>query len=66
MIKELPYILASIVVVLLTIVANTAYPTHEKRKAYYVCLQVVEKIAEQQKQDNNGGIRIVSLPICTI
>ena len=64
MIKELPYIIASILVVIFTIIANTAYTAHEKRKAYYACLQLAEKLAEQQKQ-SNGSVRIVALPFCS-
>jgi hypothetical protein len=65
MIKELPYIIASILVVIFTIIANTAYTAHEKRKAYYACLQVVEKVAQEQQKQSNGSVRIVALPFCS-
>ena len=39
------------------------YNADENRKAYYACLQLSEKVAEQQKQ-TDGGVRIVSLPYC--
>lgn len=39
------------------------YHRNEDREAYYACLALSEKLAEQQKQ-SNGGVRIVSLPYC--
>jgi cbb3-type cytochrome oxidase subunit 3 len=51
--------------VLLIVAAFATYNRAEDRKAYYACLALSEKLAEQQKQPN-GGIRIVSLPYCKI
>jgi uncharacterized protein YxeA len=41
----------------------STFHRNEDRKAYYACLQLSEKLAEQQKQ-SDGGVRIVSLPYC--
>lgn len=49
--------------VALIILGCVMYTNNENRKAYYACLQLSEKLAEQQKQPD-GGVRIVSLPYC--
>jgi hypothetical protein len=64
MIKELQYIFATILLVVVIFASTTMYTNHEKRKAYYACLQVVEKVVQEQNK-LNGGIRIVSLPFCS-
>ena len=56
---------ATIFVIMLAMAFGfAAYQRAEDRKAYYACLQLSEKLAEQQKQ-LEGAIRIVSLPHCT-
>ena len=60
---ELKYVLIALVAMITILVASFQYNAYETRKAYYACLQLSEKLAEQQKQPD-GGIRIVSLPYC--
>lgn len=60
---ELKYVLVAIVAMITILVASFQYNAYEVRKAYYACLQLSEKLAEQQKQPD-GGVRIVSLPYC--
>lgn len=61
--QELKYVLVAIVAVIIILVSSFQYAANENRKAYYACLQLSEKLAEQQKQPD-GGVRIVSLPYC--
>jgi hypothetical protein len=49
--------------VVVCILSCILYTNNENRKAYYACLKLSEKLAEQQKQPD-GGVRIVSLPYC--
>ncbi len=63
--KQVAIVWAIMLSVLLVVVAFATYHRAEDRKAYYACLALSEKLAEQQKQPN-GGIRIVSLPYCKI
>lgn len=60
--QELKYVLV-LGLVVLGILSCIMYTNNENRKAYYACLQLSEKLAEQQKQPD-GGVRIVSLPYC--
>lgn len=61
--QELKYILLTVVAIIFILVVGTQYSANENRKAYYACLELSEKLAEQQKQPD-GGVRIVSLPYC--
>lgn len=61
--QELKYVLVAIVAIIIILVSSFQYNTYETRKAYYACLKLSEKLAEQQKQPD-GGVRIVSLPYC--
>ena len=61
--QQLKYVLVAIVAIIIILVSSYQYTTYETRKAYYACLQLSEKLAEQQKQPD-GSIRIVSLPYC--
>lgn len=61
--QELKYVLVAIVAIIVILVAGAQYNANENRKAYYACLQLSEKLAEQQKQPD-GGVRTVSLPYC--
>ena len=61
--KELIAGLIAIVLIFVSLFAYNSYHRDEDRKAYYACLQLSEKLAEQQKQ-SDGGVRIVSLPYC--
>lgn len=61
--QELKYISAALVIIAAMLVSGMQYNANENRKAYYACLKLSEKLAEQQKQPD-GGIRIVSLPYC--
>ena len=61
--QELKYVLVAIVAVIAILAGSAQYSANENRKAYYACLQLSEKLAEQQKQ-TDGGVRIVSLPYC--
>ena len=63
--KQVAVVWAIMLSVLLVVVAFATYHRAEDRKAYYACLALSEKLAEQQKQPN-GGVRIVSLPYCKI
>jgi len=63
--KEVAIIWAITLSVVFIVEAVASYNRAEDRKAYYACLALSEKLAEQQKQPN-GGIRIVSLPYCKI
>lgn len=63
--KEVAIIWAITLSVVFIVVAVASYNRAEDRKAYYACLALSEKLAEQQKQPN-GGVRIVSLPYCKI
>jgi uncharacterized protein YxeA len=63
--KQVAIVWAIMLSVLLVVAAFATYNRAEDRKAYYACLALSEKLAEQQKQPN-GGIRIVSLPYCKI
>lgn len=55
----------SLVVILVLALAFAFYAHTEQTKAYYACLALSEKLAQQQKQPD-GGVRIVSLPYCRI
>lgn len=44
------------------VLAFAFYQRAEDRKAYYACLQLSEKVLEQQKQDNRAYV--TSLPYC--
>jgi len=61
--QELKYVLVAVVAILIILVSSLHYTANENRKAYYACLELSEKLAEQQKQPD-GGVRIVSLPYC--
>lgn len=61
--QELKYVLVAIVAIFIILAGGAQYNAYENRKAYYACLQLSEKLAEQQKQPD-GGLRIVSLPYC--
>jgi uncharacterized protein involved in exopolysaccharide biosynthesis len=61
--QELKYILSALVIVVVILVSSLQYNANENRKAYHACLQLSEKLAQQQKQPD-GGVRIVSLPYC--
>ncbi len=63
--KQVAIIWAITLSVVFVVVAVASYNRAEDRKAYYACLALSEKLAEQQKQPN-GGVRIVSLPYCKI
>ena len=63
--KLLEAVVALAVVTLAVLVGISHYNASENRKAYYACLHLSEKIAEEQKQPN-GGVRIVSLPYCRL
>lgn len=63
--KEVAIIWAITLSVVFIVVAVASYNRAEDRKAYYACLALSEKLAEQQKQPG-GGVRIVSLPYCKI
>lgn len=63
--KEAAIIWAITLSVVFIVVAVASYNRAEDRKAYYACLALSEKLAEQQKQPD-GGVRIVSLPYCKI
>lgn len=63
--KQVAIVWAIMLSVVLVVVAFATYHRAEDRKAYYACLALSEKLAEQQKQPN-GGVRIVSLPYCKI
>ncbi len=63
--KQVAIIWAITLSVVFIVVAVASYNRAEDPKAYYACLALSEKLAEQQKQPN-GGIRIVSLPYCKI
>jgi len=63
--KQVAIIWAIMLSVLLVVAAFATYHRAEDRKAYYACLALSEKLAEQQKQPD-GGVRIVSLPYCKI
>lgn len=61
---ELKYVLIALVAMITILVASFQYNAYETRKAYYACLKLSEKLAEQQQKQPDGGIRIVSLPYC--
>ena len=61
--KELKYVLVTVLVIVALLIGGAQYNTYENRKAYYACLQLSERLAEQQKQ-YDGSVRIVSLPYC--
>jgi len=63
--KQVAIVWAIMLSVLLVVAAFATYHRAEDRKAYYACLALSEKLAEQQKQPD-GGVRIVSLPYCKI
>lgn len=63
--KQVAIIWAITLSVVFIVVAVASYNRAEDRKAYYACLALSEKLAEQQKQPD-GGVRIVSLPYCKI
>lgn len=56
---------AIILGVVLVVSIFATYHRAEDRKAYYACLALTQKLAEQQKQPD-GSVRIVSLPYCRI
>lgn len=61
--QELKYVLITVATIFTILVAGAQYNAYENRKAYYACLELSEKLAQQQKQPD-GSIRIVSLPYC--
>lgn len=63
--KQGAIIWALMLAVVLVTAGFATYHRGEDRKAYYACLALSEKLAQQQKQPD-GGVRIVSLPYCKI
>ena len=61
--KELKYVLVTVLAIVALLIGGAQYNAYENRKAYYACLQLSERLAEQQKQ-SDGSVRIVSLPYC--
>lgn len=63
--RELKYVLVALTTIALAMLISVMYTGHQNRRAYYACLQLSEKLAEQQKQ-TDGSVRVVSLPYCRI
>lgn len=63
--KQVAIVWALMLAVVLVVAGFATYHRGEDRKAYYACLALSEKLAQQQKQPD-GGVRIVSLPYCKI
>ena len=61
--QELKYVLITVATIFALLIGGAQYNAYENRKAYYACLELSEKLAQQQKQPD-GGVRIVSLPYC--
>lgn len=61
--QELKYVLVTVATIVALLVGGAQYTQYENRKAYYACLKLSERLAEQQKQPD-GGVRLVSLPYC--
>lgn len=56
-------VLLAIAVLIGTAVITNTYTNNENRKAYYKCLEVVERVSIQ-KNKNETSVGIVSLPTC--
>jgi len=63
--RELTTVAVAVVSIIAMLVGYNLYTHAENTKAYYTCLQVVEKVAQQQN-NSDSGIRIVSMPTCSI
>jgi cytochrome c-type biogenesis protein CcmE len=63
--RELTTVAVAVVSIIAMLVGYNIYTHAENTKAYYTCLQVVEKVAQQQN-NSDSGIRIVSMPTCSI
>lgn len=61
--KFIQYFLISIVVSVSLLILSNSYANYENRKAYFKCLELVERISIQ-KNNNDTTVRIVSLPTC--
>jgi len=61
---QFKFTLAAVVLGVMCSLGTLLYLGHETRKAYYACLQVVEKVAKEENK--NSGTRIVSLPQCSM
>ena len=56
-------LLIVIAVLIGTCIITITYTNDENRKAYYKCLEIVERVANQ-KNKGDDSVRIVSLPTC--
>jgi cytochrome c-type biogenesis protein CcmE len=63
--RELTTVAVAVVSIIAMLVGYNLYTHAENTKAYYTCLQVVENVAQQQN-NSDSGIRIVSMPTCSI
>lgn len=61
--KQVFILLGVGLLVMASILSWVTYQKDQDRKAYYACLQLSEKLIEQQKQPDKG-VQIVSLPYC--
>lgn len=61
--RDISYVVIAVALFVGSMAGFSTYHKNEDRKAYYACLALSEKLAEQQKQ-SDGSVRIVSLPHC--
>lgn len=62
--RELITLAVAGVSIIAMLIGYNLYTHAQNTKAYYTCLQIVEKVAQQNNSDS--GIRIVSMPTCSI
>ncbi len=62
---QFKFTLVVIVLGVLCSLGALVYLSHETRKAYYACLEVVKQVSQEQNK-SDSGTRIVSLPTCRL
>lgn len=60
--REVLLAISGAILVVTIIVSASLYNSHEKRKAYYACLELSRKIS--QEQVGNKDVHFVTLPSC--
>ncbi len=62
---QFKFTLVAVVLMVMMLLGLLLHTSAETRKAYYACLQLVEKVIQEQN-NSDGSTRIVSLPYCRL
>jgi hypothetical protein len=63
--REYIAVAATFLLIIAMLLGYLLYTHNEQRKAYYACLEIVEKLSKEQNK-SDSGVRIVSLPHCRL